>query len=298
MPELPEVETVRNTLKNFVLNKKIESIDVIYPKIIEDDAANVLPNLEGPYDVVFLDAAKGQYIQFLPHILRLLPIGGILIADDVLQGGDIARSSFTVLFQEPFWIGVAERWDGAGYRAASRVLLDAYRRAAELRPDFDRHVRDCLDELSALEAERCPSMDRAADTFARILQSAAATVDDPVRRRVLEQMFYHLGRWIYLVDAADDLREDAAAGRYNPVALRYGLTDGKWTEESRQAFAKTLDQSVHMIATAFELWDFGVWRPLLENTVYTALFAVGRAVLEGTFRRRSPKRREKETQEG
>ena len=37
MPELPEVETVRNTLKNFVLNKKIESIDVIYPKIIEDD---------------------------------------------------------------------------------------------------------------------------------------------------------------------------------------------------------------------------------------------------------------------
>ena len=196
--------------------------------------------------------------------------------------------------------GVADHgfWKGAGYRAASRVLLDAYRRAAELRPDFDRHVRDCLDELSALEAERCPSMDRAADTFARILQSAAATVDDPVRRRVLEQMLYHLGRWIYLVDAADDLREDAAAGRYNPVALRYGLTDGKWTEESRQAFAKTLDQSVHMIATAFELWDFGVWRPLLENTVYTALFAVGRAVLEGTFRRRSPKRREKETQEG
>ena len=196
--------------------------------------------------------------------------------------------------------GVADHgfWKGTGYRAASRVLLGAYRRAAELRPDFDRHVRDCLDELSALEAERCPSMDRAADTFARILQSAAATVDDPVRRRVLEQMFYHLGRWIYLVDAADDLREDAAAGRYNPVALRYGLTDGKWTEESRQAFAKTLDQSVHMIATAFELWDFGVWRPLLENTVYTALFAVGRAVLEGTFRRRSPKRREKETQEG
>ena len=65
-------------------------------KIIEDDAANVLPKLEGPYDVVFLDAAKGQYIQFLPHILRLLPIGGILIADDVLQGGDIARSRFTV----------------------------------------------------------------------------------------------------------------------------------------------------------------------------------------------------------
>ncbi|MCQ4726115.1 O-methyltransferase [Anaerotignum faecicola] len=64
--------------------------------LIEDDAANVLPRLSGPYDVIFLDAAKGQYIQFLPHILRLLPIGGILIADDVLQNGDIAKSRFSV----------------------------------------------------------------------------------------------------------------------------------------------------------------------------------------------------------
>lgn len=64
--------------------------------LIEDDAANVLPNLKGPYDVVFLDAAKGQYAQFLPHILRLMPIGGILIADDVLQSGDIAKSRYSV----------------------------------------------------------------------------------------------------------------------------------------------------------------------------------------------------------
>ncbi|MEA5084217.1 MAG: O-methyltransferase [Lachnospiraceae bacterium] len=64
--------------------------------LIEDDASNVLPTLTGPYDVVFLDAAKGQYAQFLPHILRLMPIGGILIADDVLQSGDIAKSRYSV----------------------------------------------------------------------------------------------------------------------------------------------------------------------------------------------------------
>ncbi|MGL4790572.1 MAG: O-methyltransferase [Anaerotignaceae bacterium] len=64
--------------------------------LIEDDAMNVLPKLEGPYDVIFLDAAKGQYIQFLPEILRLLPVGGILIADDVLQSGDIAKSRYSV----------------------------------------------------------------------------------------------------------------------------------------------------------------------------------------------------------
>jgi len=82
-------------LKDAVENiKKMGLGDVI--KIIKDDAANVLPKLDGPYDVIFLDAAKGQYIQFLPHILRLLPVGGILIADDVLQSGDIAKSRYVV----------------------------------------------------------------------------------------------------------------------------------------------------------------------------------------------------------
>ena len=64
--------------------------------IIRGDAAEVLKKLEGPYDFVFLDAAKGQYIHFLPDILRLMPIGGVFVADDVLQGGNIAKSRFTL----------------------------------------------------------------------------------------------------------------------------------------------------------------------------------------------------------
>ena len=182
---------------------------------------------------------------------------------------------------------------GTGYRAAAGALGRAYRKAAAARPDFDARVRQQLAALDELEKAQCPSMDAAADTFAQLLAAAAADVTDPVRRRVLEQMLYHLGRWVYLIDAADDLEKDAASGNYNPVALRYGLTDGKWDEESRQAFARTLDHSVHMIATAFELWDFGVWRPLLESTVYTALFAVGRAVLEGTFHKMPPREQRK-----
>ena len=183
---------------------------------------------------------------------------------------------------------------GLKYRAVSAVLEPAYRKAAEARPDFDVSTRRQLALLAELERERCPSMDRAADTFAVLLQGAAQAVDEPVRRRVLEQMLYHLGRWVYLVDAADDLKQDAAEGNYNPVALRYGLAEGTWTEESRVRFAATLDHSIHMMATAFELWDFGVWTPVLEKTLYAGLFRVGKAVLDGTFRGGGNKR---ETQE-
>lgn len=81
------------------------------------------------------------------------------------------------------------------------------------------------------------------------------------------------------------------------MALRYGLRDGKWDEESRRAFARTLDHSIHMIATAFELWDFGVWRPLLESTVYTGLFAVAGPCWRAPSTK-CPQGTEKETQEG
>ena len=63
--------------------------------LIGKDAADILPDLEGPFDMIFLDAAKGQYITFLPDLLRLLPEGGILLADNVLQDGELVRSRFS-----------------------------------------------------------------------------------------------------------------------------------------------------------------------------------------------------------
>ncbi|MGN0376797.1 MAG: O-methyltransferase [Suilimivivens sp.] len=64
--------------------------------LIEGDAAEILKELKGPYDLIFMDAAKGQYIHFLPDILKLLPKGGILVSDNVLQDGDILESRYAV----------------------------------------------------------------------------------------------------------------------------------------------------------------------------------------------------------
>jgi predicted O-methyltransferase YrrM len=64
--------------------------------LIEGDAAEVLPTLEGEFDLIFMDAAKGQYIHFLPEILRLLAPDGTLVSDNVLQDGDIIESHYAV----------------------------------------------------------------------------------------------------------------------------------------------------------------------------------------------------------
>ena len=64
--------------------------------LLEGDAAEVLKTLEGPYDFIFMDAAKGQYIHFLPEILRLLAKDGVLVSDNVLQDGDVIESRVAV----------------------------------------------------------------------------------------------------------------------------------------------------------------------------------------------------------
>ena len=93
-----EITTIENYEKripiakaNFLRAGKQEQIT-----LLEGDATEILKTLEEPYDMIFMDAAKGQYINFMPDILRLLKKDGVLVSDNVLQDGDIIESHFVV----------------------------------------------------------------------------------------------------------------------------------------------------------------------------------------------------------
>lgn len=93
-----EIVTIENYDKripiaqeNFVRAGKDKQIT-----LIKGDATEVLKTLEEPFDMIFMDAAKGQYINFMPDILRLLKTDGVLVSDNVLQDGDIIESHFVV----------------------------------------------------------------------------------------------------------------------------------------------------------------------------------------------------------
>jgi predicted O-methyltransferase YrrM len=64
--------------------------------LLEGDAQDILPTLDGAFDLIFMDAAKGQYIHFMPEVLRLLAPHGVLVSDNVLQDGDIIESHYIV----------------------------------------------------------------------------------------------------------------------------------------------------------------------------------------------------------
>lgn len=74
--------------------KKADKENVI--TLLEGDAGDILTSIDDTFDIIFMDAAKGQYLTFLPECHRLLKKGGILICDNVLQNGTVAKSRFSV----------------------------------------------------------------------------------------------------------------------------------------------------------------------------------------------------------
>lgn len=155
------------------------------------------------------------------------------------------------------------------------LMKSAYRRAAARQSALDQTVQTRLRQLSELEREQCPSLDRTADTFAGILRAAAPQEGE--RGRILGELLYHIGRWIYLIDAQDDLQEDVKEGRYNPVALRYGAAGDP------DGMALTLTHSLELAGAAFQLGQFGCRTPVLENILYLGLPLVQKAVFDGSW---------------
>ena len=98
MPHNCTITTIENYDKRIPVAKnnfkRAGKEDVI--TLIEGDALEVLKTLDGPYDFIFMDAAKGQYINYLPDIKRVLRKGGLLISDNILQEGEIVESRHAV----------------------------------------------------------------------------------------------------------------------------------------------------------------------------------------------------------
>ncbi len=168
-----------------------------------------------------------------------------------------------------------------GARGLRLIIRPGYRRAQQTRPEADSIMRACLAQLAAVERDKLPSIDRAADPFARLLAGCVPDTGD-AQTRVLRELFYHIGRWIYLIDACYDVEEDWKSGGYNPITLRYELQEPALAS-AKDALEITLSRSLAAIHAAFELLDIKRDRELIENIICLGLPLVTRQVLDGTY---------------
>lgn len=174
-----------------------------------------------------------------------------------------------------------------GSRLLCLLLRPAYRKAKARFKDFDRETAALLAEQGELERAQCPFIDRTADCFARLLEAAAPRTGEGPLDRPRAQLLYHLGRWIYLVDGVDDLKEDRERGRYNPVAARFPA----WSGEEQNYLRKTMDHSLALMGAAFQLLPLNPWSGVLENIIYSGLPNVEELVFSGKWRENQTKRR-------
>lgn len=181
--------------------------------------------------------------------------------------------------------GVADEsfFAGLGSRMGRLFLKRAYKKAHAHCPDFDDQVAACLWELDELERASSPKLDAVADTFARLLSAGAPATGDESLERARRQLLYHLGRWIYLIDAWDDLAEDEERDRYNPIAARFGQTP------DLDYLATTLNHSLALAQSAFQLLPVTAHSGILENILYLGLPNVQALVQAGKWGRKERK---------
>ena len=171
----------------------------------------------------------------------------------------------------------------AGCRLACLALKRAYGKAAARQRDFEAAVEENLAALQALERDKCPNLDAAADKFASILRSISGCVADPARQRAAGELLYALGRIIYILDAADDLAEDMEKDRYNPLRYRFRPVDGKLLPEDEKLLRTSLQHSHNALVSAYALMGENAYGGILSNTIYLGLPAATQAVFAGTW---------------
>lgn len=174
------------------------------------------------------------------------------------------------------------------------LLHGTFRRVRRRRPALDASIGARLSELRELEERQCPSIDRTADRFAAIMTAMIPADRSAGEQKAMEQLLYHLGRWIYLVDAWDDLAEDRKSGSYNPVLVRYDLRQADETqlEAARVALERTLTHSENLAISAFYLLELGSSAAIVENVLCAGLPMVRNAVLSGEWKKRHKQKKQ------
>jgi len=174
------------------------------------------------------------------------------------------------------------------YRILKSILSGAYKKASREFTGFDSIVKDELKSLDRFEAQAEKSLDGAADKFAQILCAATPEPSPDEISRPMHELLYHLGRWIYIMDACDDYETDVRAGRYNPVAALYPPDGGKLPEDSVQRLKTTLAHSNNLLCSAFELLPENTWTPTVGNMVYLGMPEACGRVFQNNKKRTGP----------
>ncbi len=238
------------------------------------------------YDMTFLYlllSGQEEQEKCTPHFCPANPIkkkSCVPITPAMEYCADVCVILFTLSLED-------KRRDTHGLKAllpasAKGLLHSAYQAACQKQNGFAQKANVQLSLLQRLEEDRCASMDQAADAFAALIAGCADGMQ-PENIRPARQLLYHVGRFIYLTDALDDLPKDVRSGSYNPLLYRFSCDGGALSKEDRAYVCRSIGDSAAMAHSALALCSLKSNQEILENIVSLGMSAVLCAVDRGTF---------------
>lgn len=151
-------------------------------------------------------------------------------------------------------------------KVAISTYKSTYNKAVKLWPELDSMMRDYYEQLRTLEGQSCSSIDMVCHPFAELSrQMASMVLGDNVHNRLLD-LTYNVGKWIYLIDALDDMTKDNKKNQYNLFISAYGSIDSALEHISEIEFV--LYGALNSIAIAFNDLQLEQYKCILDSTIY------------------------------
>jgi hypothetical protein len=167
--------------------------------------------------------------------------------------------------------------DSAVYGPAVLFFKRAAGKVKAKYPEKCREIESRLAELRRLEKEMCPSMDRAAEPFAKLMEEVMVyppLCKDANNEKILRWIGYNLGKWVYIIDAYNDLTEDIKKKNYNPLLYQFGYGGEElenFKDRIRERVEFNLTHSLSQVSKAYELIKIKSNKGILENIIYLGL---------------------------
>ncbi len=157
--------------------------------------------------------------------------------------------------------------DENGVKRFFKRFLSLFSRRWKKRADLDglyERISASLKELATIEGERHNSVDAPAEVFGRLLGDVFAYGLAESAAKIAYEIGFRTGRWIYAVDAADDIDEDRKNNGYNPFLLLYGDIDG----DVPRLIEIAAGNDLALAAAAFDLADENIFTPIINNILH------------------------------
>ncbi len=161
--------------------------------------------------------------------------------------------------------------DGGGKRLVASIYKKYHKKSKKLLKDLDDVIAQRYEDLRKLEQSRCQSIDQVADSFALLSQDFCKIILGEKSCDYAEILCYNLGKWIYLIDALDDVKKDIKSKSYNPFVACYGVGNAKQLSLHIEEITFTMYAVLNRIAQSFNDLNLTKYHCILQNVLFDGI---------------------------